>query len=172
MQPNKSIIANETSSACTPASELAVSPNSNDPYAGDVPYELAVSPKSNDPSAGDVTAVSASNSNDTPPKPIKGKPPNQAWLAKHQFDGVDFSLPSPDSESDDPSAGDVPYELAVSPKSNDPSVGDVPYELAVSPKSNDPSAGNGTAVSASNSNDTPPRTNRRKASRPGVVSRA
>ena len=148
MQPNKSIIANETSSAFTPASELAVSPNSNDPYAGDVPYELAVSPKSNDPSAGDVTAVSASNV--IPPEPIEGKPPNQAWLAKHQFDGVDFTLPNPDSESNDPSAGDVPYELAVSPKSNDPSAGDVPYGLAVSPKSNDPSAGDVTAVSASN----------------------
>ena len=97
MQPNKSIIANETSSACTPASELAVSPNSNDPYAGDVPYELAVSPKSNDPSAGDVTAVSASNINDTSPEPIEGKPPDQAWLAEHKFDGVDFTLPSPDS---------------------------------------------------------------------------
>jgi hypothetical protein len=101
MQPNKSIIANETSSAFTPASELAVSPKSL-PYAGDVPYEdvpyeLAVSPKSNDPSAGDVTAVSASNSNDTPLKTIKGKPPDQAWLAEHKFDGVDFTLPSPDS---------------------------------------------------------------------------
>ena len=80
MQPDKSIIANETGSAFTPA------------------LELAVSPESNDPSAGDVAAVSASNV--TAPEPIKGKPPKQAWLAKHKFDGVNFTLPSPDSSRD------------------------------------------------------------------------
>ena len=32
-----------------------------------------------------------------PPEPIEGKPPDQVWLAEHKFDGVDFTLPSPDS---------------------------------------------------------------------------
>lgn len=38
---------------------------------------------------------SVDTSNATTPEPIVGKPPKKAWLEKHKFDDVDFSLPTP-----------------------------------------------------------------------------
>jgi hypothetical protein len=82
MRPHKSIVANETVFAFAPAAP-----------------ELDLPPQSNAPPVGDVnTAVSASNA--VAREPIKGRPPKQAWLAAHKFDGVDFTLPTPDSFED------------------------------------------------------------------------
>lgn len=50
-------------------------------------------------SIDDTEMVYASNI--TVPVRIKGKSPRKAWLAKHKFDGVDFSLPTPDSIDQD-----------------------------------------------------------------------
>jgi len=122
MQPHRSIVANDTVSAFTSAPQLAVSPESNHHPAGNgatnysmQPHksifanetvlafapaapELDVPPQSNAPPGGVNTAVSASNA--VAREPIRGRPPEQAWLAAHKFDEVDFTLPTPDSFED------------------------------------------------------------------------
>ena len=81
MQPDRSIVANETVSALSPASDLAVSPETNH-----LP-------------AGNDTVLSASNA--IAPKLFNGKSPKRAWLAAHKFDGADFTSQGPQHSFED-----------------------------------------------------------------------